>query len=72
MSTLTIQPADNNQENMVKMILDALHIAYKEEKPSKKKLSELAGKLPHHTAEELLKFVEEERKGWDDRLKQQL
>lgn len=36
---------------------------------SKKKLSELAGTLSHETAEAMLKYVEESRNEWEERLK---
>ena len=35
------------------------------------KLSELAGKLSYETAEEMLNFVAESRKEWDDREQKQ-
>ena len=41
------------------------------EQPIKKKLSELAGALSSEVASNLLKHVEESRKGWDDRLNKQ-
>ncbi len=37
----------------------------------KKKLSELAGKLSHETAEAMQKYVAESRNEWDDRLNKQ-
>jgi len=37
----------------------------------KKKLSELAGTLSHETAEAMLKYVEESRNEWEERLKKQ-
>jgi hypothetical protein len=41
------------------------------EQAPKKKLSDLAGKLSHETAEAMLKYVEESRNEWEDRLKKQ-
>jgi hypothetical protein len=38
----------------------------------KKKLSELAGKLSHETAEAMLKSITESRNEWEERLKNQL
>ena len=41
-------------------------------KPSPKmKLSELAGKLSHQTAEDMQKYVAESRNEWEDRLNKQ-
>jgi hypothetical protein len=37
----------------------------------KRKLSELAGTLSHETAEAMLKYVEESRNEWEERLKKQ-
>lgn len=41
------------------------------ENTSQEQLSKLAGSLSHETAEAMLKYVEESRKEWDDRLKKQ-
>jgi hypothetical protein len=41
------------------------------EPSSKKKLSELVGKLSNETAEEMLKQVESGRKEWEERLSKQ-
>ena len=38
---------------------------------SKKKLSELAGKLSHETAEAMQKYVTESRNEWEERLNKQ-
>ena len=37
----------------------------------KKKLSELAGKLSKETADAMLRYVDESRNEWDERLKKQ-
>lgn len=41
------------------------------EPASKKKLSDLAGTLSNETAESMLKYVDESRSEWDERLKKQ-
>lgn len=37
----------------------------------KRKLSDLAGKISHETAEAMLKYVAESRKEWEERLNKQ-
>jgi hypothetical protein len=41
------------------------------EPSSKRKLSEYAGTLSHETAKAMLKYVEESRDEWEERLKKQ-
>jgi len=60
-----------NDWNTITQKHEDLKELVKIESSSKKKLSELAGKLSHETADALQKFVTESRNEWEERLKKQ-
>jgi len=47
-------------------------VVLEQSSPAKKKLSDLAGKLSHETAEELQKHIQESRNEWEERLNKQI
>jgi hypothetical protein len=57
--------------NIIVQKLEDLKALVNMEPTSKRKLSELAGKLSHETAEAMQKYVTESRSEWEERLNKQ-
>jgi len=74
MITLILHPKSKEETHLYEDLAKALNTPYELNEDAhlpKKKLSGLAGKLSHETAEALQKYVAESRTEWEERIDKQ-